>query len=132
MVVLQIAGVQLIRLPQYIYPSDRRPTPDPMTGEVSARPTDRRNESAVPTAIPIDPIARAAIMAQPVTDIVAVQRWDLDHGTLDSYPTTSFTDYSPAHRSVGTDACRDLRNRPVDGPTGWWLASGRGGRITCG
>ena len=123
MVVLRLAGVTLINLPAYIYPTTE-PSPDPVTGETPAA-TPIGVEPASPTAVPIDPADRAALMAQPVTDLDAIQPWDLERGSPDSYPIASFSDYTP-------NAIRETMPAVIFGIgllliVGWWLASGRAG-----
>ncbi len=123
MVVIRLAGVQLIALPQYIYPTVQ-PTPDPQTGEIpAAGPIGV--EPARPTAVPIDPSTRATLMGQPVTDLEAIQPWDLDQGSVDSYATTMISDYT-------LSGIRETMPAVIFGVAllmvvGWWLASGRTG-----
>ncbi len=123
MVVIRLAGVTLINLPAYVYPTTE-PSPDPVTGETPAA-TPIGVEPASPTAVPIDPADRAALMAQPVTDLDAIQPWDLERGSPDSYPIASFSDYTPS-------AIRETMPAVIFGIgllllVGWWLASGRAG-----
>jgi signal transduction histidine kinase len=123
MIVIQLAGVQLIALPQYVYPT-AEPSPDPVTGEIpAAGPIGV--EPAKPTAVQIDPSTRATLVAQPVTDLAVVQPWDLDHGSVDSYPIVSISDYTQS-------GIRETMPAVILGIAllmivGWWLASGRAG-----
>ena len=123
MVVTRLAGVQLIVLPQYVYPTVE-PSPDPQTGEIpAAQPTGI--EPARPTLVPINPSTRATLMAQPVTDLEAIQQWDLDHAAVDNFPLVSISDYTQS-------GIRETMPAVILGIAllmviGWWLASGRAG-----
>jgi signal transduction histidine kinase len=123
MVVLQLERVALIALPQYVYPSTQ-PSPDPQTGEVPAA-APIGIEPAKPTLVPIDPSVRAALMAQTVTTLDAIQPWDLEQGSVDNWPTTSvFDDNGGAIRDTAPAVILGTALLMV---VGWWLASGRGG-----
>ena len=123
MIVLRLGGATLINLPQYVY-STVEPTPDPVTGEVPA-PAPLGVEPTTPTGVPIDPASRAILLAQPVTDLDAIQPWDLAQGTADNYPVASFSDYT-------LSSIRETLPAMIFGIgllllVGWWLASGRAG-----
>ncbi len=123
MVVLQLERVALIALPQYVYPSTQ-PSPDPQTGEVPA-PAPIGIEPAKPTLVPIDPSVRAALMAQTVTSLDAIQPWDLDQGSVDNWPSVSvFDDNGGAIRETAPALILGTALLML---VGWWLASGRGG-----
>ncbi len=123
MIVLRLAGVNLINLPQNVYPPGEL-SPDPQTGEIPpAIPTGI--VPLRPTVVPIDHQTRTQLMNQPVTDLVAIEPWDLDQGSVDAYPTTYVSDDTQF-------AIRDKLPAVVFGlglfiVVGWWLASGRAG-----
>jgi len=123
MLVLRLDEVTLIALPQYVYP-EVEPSPDPVTGEVPlAIPIGV--EPAQPTVAPVDPAVRANLMAQPIGQLEAIQAWDLERGSVERYPTVSFSDYTLA-------AVRETMPAVIFGiglliVVGWWLASGRAG-----
>lgn len=123
MIVIRLGGATLINLPQYVYPIVE-PSPDPVTGELPA-PAPLGVEPATPTAFRIDPASRAILLAQAVTDLDAIQPWDLAQGKVDNYPITTFNDYTLA-------GIRDTLPAMIFGIgllllVGWWLASGRAG-----
>lgn len=123
MVVLQLETVALISLPQYVYPSTQ-PSPDPQTGEIPpVAPIGI--EPSKPTLVPIDPSVRAALMAQPVTALDAIQPWDLEQGSVENWPTTSvFDDNAGVIRETAPAVILGTALLML---VGWWLASGRGG-----
>jgi signal transduction histidine kinase len=123
MVVLRLEGVALIALPQYIYPSVE-PSPDPVTGELPA-PTPIGVEPAKPRPVPIDPSVRAALMAQPVTNLDAIQPWDLEQGSVDNWPSVSF--FEGNQGAIRETAPAVILGTALLLLVGWWLASGRGG-----
>lgn len=124
MVVTTLHGVTLIRLPQLVYP-DVQPTPNPDTGETPPTvPTGV--EPAIPTLVPINASTLQALVDQPVTDLDAIQPWDLEQGSAAvGWNVLSIFDYSMF-------AVRDTAPAVVIGAilmlaVGWWLASGRAG-----
>ena len=123
MVVVRLGSATLINLPQYVYPSVE-PSPDPVTGEVPA-PAPIGVEPPAPVPFPIDPASRASLLAQPVTDLDVIAPWDLSQGKVDSYPITTFSDFT-------LDSIRNTLPAMIFGIgllllVGWWLASGRAG-----
>jgi signal transduction histidine kinase len=123
MVVIRLAGATLIALPQYVY-STVEPSPDPVTGELPAS-TPIGVEPSKPTTVPMDPAVRANLMAQPVTELAAIQPWDLEQGTVDNFPITGISDNT-------VSGIRDKLPAVIFGIAllmvlGWWLASGRAG-----
>ncbi|MEA2535853.1 MAG: hypothetical protein QOF11_87 [Chloroflexota bacterium] len=123
MVVTQLESVNLIALPQYVYPSVE-PSPDPVTGEIAAA-TPTGIEPAKPTPIAIQPSVRAALMAQPVTSLTAIQPWDLEQGSVDNWPTIPFFDDNQGLVRETTPAV--ILGIALVLVIGWWLASGHGG-----
>jgi signal transduction histidine kinase len=123
MIVQALNSVTLIQLPQYIYPAVE-PTPDPLTGDIPTM-APIGSEPALPTNVPMSDIAIDALLAAPVSDISAIQPWDLDHGSPDSWMVVGFYDGS-------VDALRQTTAALFLGAgimlvLGWWLASGRAG-----
>src|SRR5690606_4493980 len=68
MVVLQLNGTQLIRLPEYVYPPYDEENPD-----AAQEPT--AIEPAEPTPVPIGAAALDALLAQPVVYFDAITPW---------------------------------------------------------
>ncbi len=124
MVVTSLHGVTLIRLPQLVYP-DAQPTPDPDTGEMPP-PVPSGIDPAAPTLVAINPATLQALVDQPVTELEAIQPWDLEQGSaVNGWPVLQIYDYSQY-------AVRDTAPAVVIGAilmlaVGWWLASGRAG-----
>jgi len=123
MVVLNLDGVTLINLPQYVYPS-AEPSPDPVTGEIPAA-TPVGVDPASPTAVPIDAATRDELLAQPVSSIDAIEPWDLERGTVDNYPTASYFDATMG--SIRETLPAVIFGIGLLAVIGWWLASGRAG-----
>jgi len=71
MVVIQLEDVELIRLPQYIYP-EAEPSPDPITGEIPEH-GPIGIEPSEPTSVPIDPSTLDALVARPALSLTAIQ-----------------------------------------------------------
>jgi signal transduction histidine kinase len=125
MIVTNLDGVTLLRLPQFIYPSVP-PTPDPATGEITD-PQPIGVDPAEPTVVTLTATSKAALLAAPITDLEAIQPWGLEQGSAaNGWPTVRF----------GIDGGQALRET-VPGIflgaailfiAGWWLASGRAGR----
>ena len=124
MIVTELQGMTLIRMPQYVY-SSVEPTPDPVTGEY---PADAYKpigvEPAEPTVVDNDPATFEYLISANPTQVTAID---------------------PGNFAAGPDACCyvQLYDDGVDGirmtlPTyvlgvallmlvAWWLASGRAG-----
>jgi signal transduction histidine kinase len=123
MVVTSLNGVELIRLPQFVYP-EVEPTPNPVTGETPlTEPIGL--EPAVPTVVPIDPALRDALIVQPVVDLSAMQPTDLQEGVGDEWQVASMYD-------DGLTRFRETFPSLALGVVllmlvGWWLGSGRAG-----
>jgi signal transduction histidine kinase len=123
MIVIRLGGATLVDLPQTIY-SSTEPTPDPVTGDFPA-PAPIGVQPPAPIAVPIDPQSRANLLGQPLTDLDAIQPWDLAQGTADNYAIVNFSDFTLA-------SIRDTMPAMIFGIgllllIGWWLASGRAG-----
>ena len=123
MIVTQLNGVELIRLPQYIYP-DVEPSPDPSTGEYPiASPIGV--EPQEPTIVPIDPGQLYVLTVQDTRDLTGIQPSDLEQGRPDEWPLSSLYD-------DGLDGIRQSLPAVALGAAllmlvGWFLASGRAG-----
>jgi signal transduction histidine kinase len=118
MVVLELNGVQLMQLPQYVYAS-----PDP-NGEVPSTPIGV--EPLVPTAVQMTAGERFALTQEPVRDLNAIPSADLEHYTPDSARWVYIgRDYNgDLSRSIGTY----LGGAVLLVVGSWWLLQGRGGR----
>jgi signal transduction histidine kinase len=126
MVVLGFNGVRLIELPSYVY-ADVEPTPDPETGEATAQ-TPIRTEPVLPLDAPIDPAALRQLLAAPITNLEAIQPWDLERGKPDQFHTVSaFDDFYIAGLDSTLPAVFLGTALLLLG--GWWLASGRAGPV---
>ena len=123
MVVTQMSGVELIRLPQYVYP-EIEATPDPVTGETP--PTEPTGlEPAEPTLVPIDPALRDALIVQPVFELSAIQPTDLEQGVRDEWQVVSmYDDGLTRFRETFPSLALGVALLML---VGWWLGSGRGG-----
>jgi signal transduction histidine kinase len=123
MIVTQLNGVTLVRLPAYIYPAIP-PTPNPDTGEVpEPQPTGVDPLKPTDVGLPADQLV--ALLASPITNLQAIQPWDLDAGTPNNWNVIGIAD-------DGRSALRDAMPSVFLGAAilfiaGWWLASGRGG-----
>lgn len=120
MLVTDANQVPVIRFPEYQY--DPSASPDPDTGEIP--PVGVAPAAPTFVAQPDDVIAR--LIAGPITNLGAIQPWDIDRGTVDngwavasSYDDrlTWVYDAAPA-LFVGTILWVLVA---------WWLASGRAG-----
>jgi signal transduction histidine kinase len=78
MVVLQLNGTQLIRLPEYVYPPYDEANPD-------AAQEPSGIEPAEPTPVPIGAAALDALVAQPVVYFDAITPWGLETGAPDRW-----------------------------------------------
>ncbi len=126
MVVLSLNGVTLIELPAYVYPSVE-PTPDPVTGE-EPQPTPIGVKPDAPLYAPITPVALAALMAAPTTDLTAIQPWDLERGGPDAWPVVSvYDDWYVGNLQATLTSI--LLGTVILLVAGWWLASGRAGPV---
>lgn len=123
MIVTELQGVTLIRLPQAIYP-DVEPTPDPETGEYP--PYEPIGvEPLVPTVEQLDPTFLAGLLAQTPTQLFAIDAESLRRASPDEGPVVQLYD-------DGLDGIRGTLPTYVIGVlllilVGWWLASGRAG-----
>jgi signal transduction histidine kinase len=125
MVVTQLQYVTLIEMPHFVDPDPAMATPDPLTGEIPEyRPTI---EPATPTTVQLDPAVITSLLARPVTQISAVQPWDLEQ-------------LGPFEEPIGEiglwdDGMDGIRLTMPSFAVGmillvlvaWWLASGRAG-----
>jgi signal transduction histidine kinase len=123
MIVTDVQGVTLVRLPQYIWP-EVEPTPDPLTGEIPPmEPVGIL--PAKPAVVPIDPVALGSLLSTIPTQISAIDPAYLEDATPDAYPSVQLYD-------DGLDGIR--MTVPAYGfgvilllLLGWWLATGRAG-----
>ena len=119
MVALEVNGVQLMQLPQYVYAS-----PDP-NGDVPGTPIGV--EPLAPTPVQMDAGQRFALAQGPVRDLIAVAPAALEHYTPDSNLAWTYLgrDYAgDLSRSTGTY----LGGAVLLVIGSWWLLQGRGGR----
>ena len=126
MVVTELAGVTLVRLPQYVWPK-AEPTPHPETGE--APPYEPIGlEPATPTVVDIDPTLRTELLTSPsISRLMAIEPWVLDRPPGEEmHPSAELFD-------DGLEGIRGSLPWFVLGAAllalvWWWLASGRAGR----
>jgi signal transduction histidine kinase len=125
MIVTELQGVTLVKLPQYIWPDvTTEPTPDPETGEVpQTKPVGILPPT--PTVVPIDPVALGSLLSTNPTQITAVDPAVLENAPPETYPMVQLYD-------DGMDGIRMTLPAYVLGVAllvlvGWWLASGRAG-----
>ena len=123
MIVTQMSGVELIRLPQFVYP-EIEPTPDPVTGETPPfEPIGL--EPAEPTVLPIDPALRDALIVEPVFELSAIHPADLEEGVGDEWPVMSmYDDGLTRFRETFPSLALGVALLML---VGWWLGSGRAG-----
>ncbi|MEA2577015.1 MAG: hypothetical protein QOD78_603, partial [Chloroflexota bacterium] len=125
MIVTDLQGVTLVKLPQYIWPEvTTEPTPDPATGEVP-QPTPVGILPPTPTVVPIDPGALANLLIMTPTQLSAIDPQMLEESKPDMGPSVQLYD-------DGMDGIRMTLPGYVLGVAllvlvGWWLASGRAG-----
>jgi signal transduction histidine kinase len=123
MVVTELQGVTLIRMPQYIWPTTE-PTPDPDTGEVPpVQPVGVLPPK--PMVVAIDPVALASLLSTTPTRLTAIDPAFVDSAQPDSVPYVSLYD-------DGIDGIRYTLPTYIFGLAlllliGWWLATGRAG-----
>jgi signal transduction histidine kinase len=123
MIVTELQGLTLIRMPQTIYPSVE-PTPDPITGEY-LEPKPIGVLPAVPTVVHVDPIVLANLLSTSPTNLAAIEPGLLQQAAPDVCCSVQLYD-------DGTDGIRMTLPTYVLGVgllmlVGWWLASGRAG-----
>ncbi|MBI3751721.1 MAG: hypothetical protein HY263_08740 [Chloroflexi bacterium] len=119
MVVINLNGIQLMQLPEYVYAS-----PD-VNGEVPGPPIGI--EPLAPTPVQMDAGQRVALAQGTVHDLVAVPSSALEHYAPESSPTWVYLgrDYAgDVSRSVGTY----LGGAILLVIGSWWLLQGSGGR----
>jgi signal transduction histidine kinase len=130
MVVTQLQYVTLIDMPHYVEPDPAMPTPDPQTGETpDYRPTI---QPAIPTLVQLDPAVITSLLSRPVTQISAVQAWELEQRGPFEEPIGGISLYDD-----GMDGIRLTMPSFAIGVillvlVGWWLASGRAGESVRG
>lgn len=124
MIVTELQGMTLIRMPQYVYPTVE-PTPDPLTGEYPSDPNGPIGiEPAQPTVVDIEPTALASLLSNKPTQLTAVDPANLTAGPDECCGVQLYDD--------GVDGIRMTLPTYVLGVAllmlvGWWLASGRAG-----
>ena len=117
MQVLSLNGVELVRLPQPVYPSA---DPDGVQGDPIGW------EPAAPTVVQLDPGLLQQLASTPVHDIQAVRAADLQY-SMTYYQTTYIrADYN---YSLEQTVLPYLAGAFLLLAGSWWLLSGRGGRV---
>jgi signal transduction histidine kinase len=121
MIVTQVDGVTLIRMPQYLENDPAMPSPDPSTGEIP--PYEPTIEPTHATPVDVDPGVLAALLARPPTALSAIRAEDID-ATEPTYEVMLYDD--------GLDRIRMALPSVAIGIAllilvAWWLASGRAG-----
>lgn len=123
MIVTELNGVTLIELPHFIY-DPKPPTPDPNTGEEFA-PAVIGVEPTAPFDAPIDATSLQALIDSQMTDIQAIQPWDLERGKPDEWPVVAVSDFG--FGAIQSTTASVFLGTAVLVLMGWWLASGRAG-----
>ncbi|MEO8437008.1 MAG: sensor histidine kinase [Chloroflexota bacterium] len=123
MIVTQINNVTLIRFPEYVYPA-LPPSPDPDGNEVAPQPIGV--EPTEPTDVPLPADQLDALVNGPTTNLVAIQPWDLAHGTLATGWGT-FGIYDDGRSGLRDSMPSVFLGAAILFIAGWWLASGRAG-----
>jgi signal transduction histidine kinase len=117
MVVVELNGVQLLALPQPVYPSEW-----PDTGE---EPEPIGVEPSEPTPVSIDPVALNELLNQSIGWIGLIQPWDIDAGSVETGYQVNGYWYS--HYFEGGSTVPLALGVLILGAGGWLLASGRVG-----
>jgi signal transduction histidine kinase len=123
MIVTEVDGVTLIRMPQTIYPSVE-PTPNPETGEYpEVKPIGV--EPALPTVVDVDPGALELLVSRTPTTLAAIEPALIEQFVPDQCCSVQLYD-------DGLDGIRMTLPTYVLGVAlllliGWWLATGRAG-----
>jgi signal transduction histidine kinase len=121
MVLLDINGHQLIRLPQYVCPDPDQDCMDEMGQDVESV-----LEPAAPMVIPIDGVTVGQLIHAPVLDFTAIRAADLETFSPDSWYGASFPGSWYVSDLHGA-AWGLLVGAFVLIVGGWWLATGRAG-----
>lgn len=124
MVVTQLNGVTLLRLPELVYPAIP-PTPDPETGE-TPDPVPIGVDPTTPTLVAVTPDVRAALLAAPVTGLTAIYPWALEQGSAANGWNTTEVSFDPRY-SLREAMPAVFLGIAILFIAGWWLASGRAG-----
>ncbi len=132
MVVLELQGVTLVQMPQYVAP-EVEPTPDPLTGEFP--PFVPRIEPPAPVVVDLDPALIEQLLSLPPTQLVAVEPWVVEEAGVTGVDESGI--FPDGYQVVylfddGIDGIRMRLPTLIAGALllfiiGWWLASGRGG-----
>ena len=123
MIVTELDGVTLVRMPQTIYPSVE-PSPDPETGEYpEMKPIGV--EPSRPTVVEMDPATRELLVSRTPTQLAAIEPALLEQAQPDQCCSVQLYDN-------GLDGIRMTLPTYVVGVAllllvGWWLATGRAG-----
>lgn len=124
MIVTTLNGVTLLRLPELTYPAIP-PTPDPETGE-TPDPVPIGVDPATPTIVAMTPEVRAALLAEPITDLMAIDPWSLEQGSAANGWNTTQVSFDPRF-SLRESMPAVFLGIAILFIAGWWLASGRAG-----
>jgi signal transduction histidine kinase len=133
MVVLELQGVTLVQMPQYVEPEiDVEATPNPVTGEFP--PVVPRIEPPAPVVVNLDSALVEELLSLPPMHLVAVDPWVVDEQAAGIGESGIFPDgYQVVYLyDDGIDGIRMRLPTLIAGALlllviGWWLASGRGG-----
>ena len=132
MVVLELQGVTLVQMPQYVEPQVEV-TPDPVTGEFP--PYVPRIEPPAPVVVDLDPVLVEQLLSLPPTQLIAVEPWVVEEAGVTGVDESGI--FPDGYQVVylyddGIDGIRMRLPTLIAGALllfviGWWLASGRGG-----
>lgn len=124
MIVTELQGTTLIRLPTSVYPPGE-PTPDPVTGEYP--PYEPIGvEPLVPTVVDLDEGTLARLLTVVPTQLAAIDKQALARGNPDEGASVYLYDdgFDGIRRTLPTYVLGVLLLILV----GWWVASGRAGQ----
>jgi signal transduction histidine kinase len=130
MVATQLQYVTLIEMPHFVEPDPAMPTPDPETGETPEyRPTI---EPARPTPVQLDPAVIMELLSRPVTQISAIQPWDLEQPGPFEEPIGEIGLWDDGMDGIRLTMPAFALGLILLVLVGWWLASGRAGESVRG
>ena len=122
MVVTEVDGVTLIRMPQYLEFDPAMPSPDPVTGEIP--PYQPTFEPTVATPVHVEPGILASLIGRPPTQIMAIRPSDV----AATQPVETIQVYDDGLDGVRTALPSFAFGIVALALVSWWLASGRAGK----
>jgi signal transduction histidine kinase len=123
MVVTELNGATLIRLPVLVYP-EVQPTPDANGNEVAQQPIGV--DPAVPTPVPFPADQLERMADRPILELQAIETWALDQGSAEAgWALNQFSDNGRYALDQTLPAV--FLGLAILLVSAWWLASGRAG-----